>query len=72
MLELRKGDKMKVDDEIRCRLLLEYIRLENEKAARETQHRDGWLSDHAYSIACYGAEIDTILAKGEVCRAQMI
>lgn len=55
--------RMKVENEIQCRLLLEYIRLENEKAARETHHGDGWLTDHEHAIVCYATEIEAVLAK---------
>jgi hypothetical protein len=51
---------MDIQSEIRCRLLLEYIRLENEAAAMETS-RGGWLSAHDDAISDYGKMIEEIL-----------
>lgn len=52
---------MDVESEIRCRLLLEYIRLENESAALDLSRGGDWLSDHAGAVAEYGKEIEEIL-----------
>jgi hypothetical protein len=42
--------------------LLELIRLENNMAQRETEHGDGWLTDHAEMIRQYDAQLSALLA----------
>lgn len=52
---------MDVQSELRIRLLLEYMRIENEAAALDLARGGDWLSDHASVIADYGNEIEDIL-----------
>lgn len=53
-------------DRIRAEELLQLMRLENNCAEHETQHGDGWLSDHDGAIRNYQAELDELLAKQDV------
>jgi len=50
-----------INSELRIRLLLEYIRLENEGAALDLARGGNWLSDHGAAISEYGKEIEEIL-----------
>lgn len=52
---------MDIRSELKCRLLLEYIRLENEAAALDLSRGGDWLSDHAEAVSEYGREIEEIL-----------
>jgi hypothetical protein len=61
---------MNIEKELRVRLLLEYMRSENETASRETQHGDGWKTDHSMAIWHYGAEIEAILAEAALGKGE--
>lgn len=52
-------------DRIRAEELLQLMRMENNCAEHETQHGDGWLSDHSGMIRYYQAELDELLGKEE-------
>lgn len=50
-------------DLIEARAIIELMRMENNQAEHETQHGDGWLSDHAGAIRGLEARLDSVWSR---------